>query len=335
MTIRPFSLLLLSSVLLASSGCALFDRGPRNGASAEIMAEVSDLKLEKKLLQQQLEVSRKEQEALRRQIDTRLSGSPSDVALVQRELAESNRALSELRASYEKLEADRKRLLTSAQSNTGPASSAEAEALRRQLSETESKLTSTATSFAALQDENARLKQEVSTVRTQNQALEKQARELQSSLSQLNTELLAQKQARDRAQQEGAALRGQLQAVMSAKEKPPEAGATLSNARATAASDFSNTLSADPAKIKAGGSSTATRATPAPTVAPSAAASAVPVPAAKAAVRTHLVVAGDTLPRIAQKYYDTPDRWRDIYAANNTILRGDRPLKPGMQLVIP
>ena len=54
-----------------------------------------------------------------------------------------------------------------------------------------------------------------------------------------------------------------------------------------------------------------------------------------AAVRYHLVAEGDTLETLARKYYGRPERWRVIYAANNDLLRGGRPLKPGMRLVIP
>lgn len=53
------------------------------------------------------------------------------------------------------------------------------------------------------------------------------------------------------------------------------------------------------------------------------------------AVRIHVVVAGDTLEKIAKKYYGDPGKWNTIYFANNAQLSGGRPLKPGMELEIP
>ena len=66
-----------------------------------------------------------------------------------------------------------------------------------------------------------------------------------------------------------------------------------------------------------------------PAPAPSAASTAAPTP------RIHVVVAGDTLERIAKKYYGDPGKWNLIYFANNAQLSGGRPLKPGMELEIP
>jgi LysM repeat protein len=58
-------------------------------------------------------------------------------------------------------------------------------------------------------------------------------------------------------------------------------------------------------------------------------------PAAKAA-RHHVVVKGDTLFSLAQKYYGSRSRWRDILAANRDLLPTDKsPLKIGMDVRIP
>jgi len=50
--------------------------------------------------------------------------------------------------------------------------------------------------------------------------------------------------------------------------------------------------------------------------------------------RTHLAQAGDTLRALAEKYYGDPDRWKDIYNANQDKINRGRPI-PGMTLVIP
>jgi LysM repeat protein len=58
-------------------------------------------------------------------------------------------------------------------------------------------------------------------------------------------------------------------------------------------------------------------------------------PAAPAA-RHHTVARGDTLFSLAQKYYGSRSKWRDIYAANRDLLPSENsPLKIGTDLKIP
>ncbi len=54
-----------------------------------------------------------------------------------------------------------------------------------------------------------------------------------------------------------------------------------------------------------------------------------------AAGRRHVVVKGDTLFSLAQKYYGNRSRWRDIYAANRNVLPNENALRLGMELTIP
>jgi LysM repeat protein len=64
----------------------------------------------------------------------------------------------------------------------------------------------------------------------------------------------------------------------------------------------------------------------------------VPAAPEKAAAtgRHHTVARGDTLFSLAQKYYGSRSKWRDIYAANRELLPSDKtPLKIGMDLKIP
>lgn len=51
--------------------------------------------------------------------------------------------------------------------------------------------------------------------------------------------------------------------------------------------------------------------------------------------RVHTVVKGDTLFSIAQRYYGSRSRWRDIYSANRDQLPSENALRLGMQLRIP
>ena len=54
-----------------------------------------------------------------------------------------------------------------------------------------------------------------------------------------------------------------------------------------------------------------------------------------AAPRIHQIAAGDTLEKIAAKYYGDPERWPLIYEANRALLHDSRTLTPGMELAIP
>jgi nucleoid-associated protein YgaU len=57
---------------------------------------------------------------------------------------------------------------------------------------------------------------------------------------------------------------------------------------------------------------------------------------AAAGARSHVVARGDTLFSLAQRYYGSRSKWRDIYAANRDVLASEKtPLKIGTNLKIP
>jgi nucleoid-associated protein YgaU len=51
--------------------------------------------------------------------------------------------------------------------------------------------------------------------------------------------------------------------------------------------------------------------------------------------RKHTAVKGDTLYRIALKYYGNGMRYKDILSANRGVLKDPKDLKPGMEVVVP
>jgi nucleoid-associated protein YgaU len=51
--------------------------------------------------------------------------------------------------------------------------------------------------------------------------------------------------------------------------------------------------------------------------------------------RVHVVVKGDTLFSLAQRYYGDRSRFREIYAANSQIMTSPNDLRIGMELRIP
>jgi nucleoid-associated protein YgaU len=56
---------------------------------------------------------------------------------------------------------------------------------------------------------------------------------------------------------------------------------------------------------------------------------------ANAYAQTHVVVAGDTLGKIAQKYYGDPSLYMQIFEANKNQLKDPNKIFPGQKLVIP
>jgi tetratricopeptide (TPR) repeat protein len=52
-------------------------------------------------------------------------------------------------------------------------------------------------------------------------------------------------------------------------------------------------------------------------------------------MRTHVVAPGDTLYKIAQRYYGNGARWPEILQANRELLKGQNAVRPGMELRIP
>jgi LysM repeat protein len=60
-----------------------------------------------------------------------------------------------------------------------------------------------------------------------------------------------------------------------------------------------------------------------------------PPPPPKPAERIHEVVAGESLSRIAQKYYGNGNKYMKIFEANRDILSNPDLIKPGQKLRIP
>lgn len=319
----------LALALLATlTGCGFvhFGRLPDATASdATLNTAYSNLSTEHKILKQELALTRKEGEALRAALESRTDGTTASPSLVNR-LNETTRELTALRASYAKLQADRSAAPTSEASRTAPSARA---------SELEEKLAASLRNYTQLQEENSRLRTEVDRTRAENSTLTAQVRtvtaenaQAQEALAQLNTALLAQKEARARAEQQAAATAAQLTAVMARSNTAP---ATLAEARETAARPTTAI------SVPGGTGSTAELRTTPARIGTAAEKSTAPAPTeiAPEPVRIHIVVATDTLEKIAQKYYGDPARWRTIYFANNSQLSGGRPLKPGMQLEVP
>lgn len=331
-------------VLLGGCNYVHFGKLPPQSTEAPALAqENADLRTEKKILQQELALARKEGETLRATVESSKAGS-SDAVLAAR-LNETTRELATLRESYAKLDAERARLNAASASSLVKAgnSSPELVELNARLSETQEKLAASMHAFTTLREETADLRVEIQQTKTKNAALTDEVRiltaqnsEARAALAQLNTELLAQKDARARASQEADAARSQLSTVLAASRTAAPVATSLGEARTTAAAGAS-TLATEPATLTA----PALPAGDPPTTARLSTsrerlAAATPDPLPNEPLpRTHIVAPGETLEKLAKKFYGSAEKWRILYAANNTQLSLGRPLKVGMVLEVP
>lgn len=212
MAVRTRALLLLTAPLFLS-GCGYVHIGRNPPKPAPVMSdetllkENSDLRLEKKMLQQELALTRAQGEALRMAIENRAADGDTSKRLVD-QLNATNKELNELRTNYTRLLNDRTQALLSATDGV---------VLKTQLAAAEEKLAASLRNYTELQEEISRLKTEVTTVRTENVALSEKVKvitaenvEAQAALAQLNVDLLSQKEARVRAEQDAETLRTEL-----------------------------------------------------------------------------------------------------------------------------
>lgn len=334
-----------AGLLLSGCGYVHFGRLPEMAPApdAALAAENANLRMEKKMLQQELALARKEGIALRDALEKRAPvvggvqvGSQSALAT---RLKETTDELTNLRAQYAQLERERTRSLSA---NSGLASIAAKEQigdLKAALAASEEKLAAALRTYTKLQREIAALRTQVDQARTENIRLTQQVTGLtaqneqaSAAIAQLNTELLAQREARQRAEADAGAAQTQLQLVLARAGRAGEP-VTLADTRSAAAGSSGEltaaTLRLDHAETASIPADAQLRTSPERLRA------AAEQLAAEGGPRTYEVVEGDTLESIARKFYGKPERWRLIYAANNSLLRDGRPLTPGMKLEIP
>lgn len=215
MSFRRLSLLPAAYAILTLSGCGYVHVGklPTTPATTvvgddKLLKENADLRTEKKILQQELALTRAQSDALRFAIENRTSDGDTSKRLSDK-LTDTARELAVLRASYAKLQTER-----AAQPAANPAEVAD---LKAKLAGTEEKLAASLRNYTELQQEVSGLRRQVDEARTENKALVEhvktvtaQNEQVRAALDQLNTDLLTQKESRTRAEQDAATLRTQL-----------------------------------------------------------------------------------------------------------------------------
>ncbi len=205
--------------------------------------------------------------------------------------------------------------LERAQATAAPANPAEAtntDELSERLAEAEGKLATALRGYSLLQKERDDLEARLGRSNT----------ELSTERDGLAAQLAAAEESARSAQAEVARLNDSLASLQRGSS---QTGTELSAARALIAQlqgtntilarenyDLKTALSRDPSR--------GTIVTPAsPTI----------------AGRTHTVAAGDSLSKISERYYGTPNRWQEIFAANRDTLDAKATLRVGMTLRVP
>ncbi len=230
--------------LFVFSGCGYVHIGkmPETPATVvgdeQLQKENTDLRLEKKLLEQELAITRSQGAALRSAIENRTADGDTSKRLTEK-LNDTTRELATLRASYAKIQLER-----------SAANPAEMAALQTKLGRAEEQLAGSLRNYTQLQEEIGRLRAEVDRTRTENVALTEkvkvvtaQSEQAQAALAQLNVEFLAQKAERIRIEQDAATLRTDLESAntkISALSQQRTGAAA--EARALAATDSTDSI---------------------------------------------------------------------------------------------
>lgn len=229
-------ILLVSPLLLSGCGYVHLGKLPPPPAPSlgeqKLQRENDDLRLEKKMLQQELALTRAEGSALRMAIENRTADGDTSKRLTER-LSEATRELATLRDNYAKLVSERDQAVAAVESSSAMiAARAEASDLRGRLGATEEKLAESLRTYTQLQEEVGKLRGDVARAKEENTALNEQVQVVlsqstqdQAALAQLNIQLLTQKEARERAEQDVVALRTQIAAGGSALAQLRTSGA--------------------------------------------------------------------------------------------------------------
>lgn len=223
------------------------------------------------------------------------------------------------------LEAERDLLQKQLAAGTSADAKAGADLVRR-AEEAEGNLATALRSYAVQSAELDQLRASLATAEGERAALTSRLTEMESAKTSLGNEL-ADKSA---AAAESDRLREQL------RQTQQQAAATaleLNQLRirlAILAPSPSSTLSSP---TRPGAVDTTSLAAPAPEALPAAGSGTSSGTAA--AARSHVVQPGDTLSRIAQRYYGNGRRWNEILAANKAVIPNPDRLAIGTTLVIP
>jgi nucleoid-associated protein YgaU len=174
------------------------------------------------------------------------------------------------------------------------------------------KLATSLRSFSVVQDENTQLKSTVDKLTSDNASLSQQLEASRASIASLQVQAAATSQIDP--------LRTELR---QAQDETSRLASENSELRTRLALQSPGPGATKPAPTR-----------PAQAAAASAAA-AQAAPPAPPAPKTYVVVEGDTLTKIARKFYGSSSRWEDILNANRDVMKDEKSLVVGSTLKIP
>lgn len=324
-----------------------------NAAMVALSSDRDALAAQVASLREELRVAKDSESALK-----------SEVALARAEAsAKVGDELAQARERVQHLEQDNAELNERLKAVPAPvATGADSEALKSQLAEVESKLSTALRSYTLLQqeldtareqatkvqgelaDKAAALQAQVAALTTQLEAVRTESSGKDAQVAEATRETAQQRQAaltqgventnlRDQLRQTQAQLvlvieeNTQLKTKLAVIAPPPASSLGTPTRPGTAAAQAAITL---PATLTQGG-----RAKPTAPALASAPAAPAPTPAPAPEVRTHVVREGDSLHKISRRYYGTTERWQEIFEANRNILSSPERLPLGASLRIP
>lgn len=294
-------------------------------------AESEDLKKELADTREKLEASLRSYTLLQQELAQAKSGQQTaDVGVSAPELA----SLREKAEALEKQNASLAEQLSEAQAKV--ATSDVATATQKELDETKDKLNTALRSYALLQKEFDETKERLATAETDTASLRAQltsaiadTQDRVKALNAIEQEIAQLRGASISQNKETLSLQDQLRQSMAQSAALAEENAQLKTRIALLAPPPASTL-ATPLRpntaaaqaaitlpVALGGQSQTEAASP------------------SAGPRSHIIAPGDSLGKIARRYYGSSERWNEIYRANRNILSDPNKLPIGASLRIP
>lgn len=333
--------------------------------AASLQQDVERLRAELAARDQNLTRIEEERRRLNAEVESSRKAA-QDGATSAAELAAARSRIAELEGAVATLTAEREARPASADTTGTPADPAQVEALNKQVADVQAKLAAalrtytlqraelerTQKALADIDQERAGVAERLASTTLERDAASRalsEANAAAAEANQLREQLTAARLEADtlrartaeltplanetnslreqlrQTQQQSAALALEVNQLKTrlALAAPPPGSSLASPTRPGTNASVANTTPAAPAAT----SPTVSFSAPAP-------GSAGPSPATPV-VRQHTVVAGDSLTRIARRYYGDPNRWTDIVAANREAIVNPNVLIVGSTLRIP
>lgn len=282
--------------------------GKAQAQVAQLSAELGDARQRVAASDEMLAKVNQERDNLRRQLSSASAAGSSSAELGALQLR--------LKAA-EQLAATESKTIGPAENVATSSTDASAE-LRRELAETQSKLSASLRTYQLQQDEVDRLQKALANIDAERAEL---AERIQNSTSQTN-QALAQAAVNQEAASQLAGVREQLRQMQNQLASLAGENAQLKNRLALSGPAPSSLLAAP---TRPGGATVQS--------APARSAPTAPTPAPT--TRTHTVADGDTLTRIARRYYGNAEKWPQILEANRAVIKDVNNLTVGTSLKIP